>query len=423
MSDALWNRVQSPCFVSHSYRDSDVVERLRQLAPEGVELKLFSRVEPDPSKAVSDSVIPEIRNGKSLIYLEGGASASSFWVSFERDYAHRANLDVFAFDPINEALSVDDSAPIDLSINTLSHPDDKERVDALFEWMRNSRNFDIKLNHATGRLGGVRADDAEALKNILLEGGAMLWLAGPNTASVIDGFRAPAIGKDNGRSLPSRVAARRLGPSNDGLDDVEPLNEYNEEFYYMTDPYRFASEVFVKIDPSLSAAWQPMGGRIIDVFAGAKDGDAFNWNRVDDLIIRLYAALTEQHRVTAASPPQTRAILEDHIPNLIDHWQRNADSFGRVRLGTGSRPRADWTLSTRRALQVLDRASTHLSNRFGRPTAVSRVDYPTYPFDDDCPAHHVAVWVLGDTLIELSIEFDDPLANVYLRRLPRPEDE
>lgn len=420
MTKDLWHRVASPCFVSHSYRDSAVVEQLRELAPKELEFVIFARVEPDPANAVSDGLIPKIRDCKSLIYLEGGASAASFWVSFERDYAHRADLDVFAFDPASRTLSVDSSEAMELSVNALFHPRDAERAESLFDWMRTKRNFQLQLSRASGRLGGVRSDDALTLQETLVEGGVVLWLVGANSLRLVDAFRKPGFGQED-PDLTTRLADERLGPGSDGMDDVQPLNEYNEEYYYVTDPYRFVQEVHVRIDATLPAAWQPMGGDIIDVITGADDGEEFDWNRVDDLIIRLYAALSRHRRTVRASPPATRALLETHLALVVDHWEKHPDSFGRVRLGSGERPSATWTLSTEQAQRLCDRAAKLLFQRYGGPTQVSRLEYPTYPFEDDFPPHFVLAWVRDGAIIELSLEYDDPLANVYLRRVRQPE--
>lgn len=110
------------CFISHAYKDMDTRQRLLALLPERVEPFIFPPIVAPPHKMVSDKLLDAIRKCDGLIYLQGGASAQSFWVALERDYALRQGKPVFAFDPETQDIALDKSPPMDLIVY-FSHSD------------------------------------------------------------------------------------------------------------------------------------------------------------------------------------------------------------------------------------------------------------------------------------------------------------
>jgi hypothetical protein len=90
---------------------------------------------------VSNHLIETILSCDGLIYLRGGASADSFWVAFERDYAIRAGKRVFSFDPMSGMLVRDRSKALDLAVFPIWGASDTERVVKMIEFMRDKRYF------------------------------------------------------------------------------------------------------------------------------------------------------------------------------------------------------------------------------------------------------------------------------------------
>lgn len=104
------------CFISHSYKDADARQRLLSLLPRGVEPFVFPPITVPPEQMVSDKLLNAIRDCDGLIYLQGGASAGSFWVALERDYALRVGKPVLVFNPSAQVLARDQSSAMDLRV-------------------------------------------------------------------------------------------------------------------------------------------------------------------------------------------------------------------------------------------------------------------------------------------------------------------
>jgi hypothetical protein len=104
------------CFISHSYQDAEAREGLLAQLPRGVKPFVYPPITVPPEQLVSDKLLDAIRNCDGLIYLEGGASADSFWVALERDYALRLGKPVFAYTPSTIALIRDQSSSMDIHV-------------------------------------------------------------------------------------------------------------------------------------------------------------------------------------------------------------------------------------------------------------------------------------------------------------------
>lgn len=136
------------CFISHSYKDAKAREKLLALLPGGVEPFIFPPVVVPPEEMVSNDLIAAILACDGEIYLEGGASESSFWVAFERDYALRAGKPVFGYEPKTNRLHPDISAPLRLPV-FLSHSHrDNEQVKRIQKIMADERYFDTWIDTA-----------------------------------------------------------------------------------------------------------------------------------------------------------------------------------------------------------------------------------------------------------------------------------
>lgn len=417
-----WPTLSGRCFISHSYADSGAVEQLRGHLPKKAEPVIFERVQPDPTNAVSDGIIPELLSCEALIYLERGQSANSFWVSFERDYALRSGLDVFAYDPSSNKLRKDDDAPLDLHLSTFFHQNDGKNVEALVNWMRDNRHFDLSPTVTHLRAGSVSGDVAVDLEEQLRDGGVVLYLAGTASAGTIDQVRDPGFRSylREDQDFFHRFRSERMAGYRDRQDPHSPFKFKDDAFYTEADPHDYLFGVHARIDPELGREWQPAGGNCIDLLSGSDDS-LFNRNRVDDLIVRLYEALIGYRRRCAADPPATHTILEDDLPMLPIEW---ADRRGRqrLRLGANTNSGPTWKHSISRAQDLLMRAAYTLTRSLGHtPTTVDSRLETEIPYDPGFPAHYTYIWNWYPHYIELSMDIDGRHAAVYVRRVPIPK--
>ena len=420
-TNTLWQQLSGRCFISHAYADSESVENLVEMLPAEAEPVIFERVRPDPLNAVSDGIVSTIMDCDFLVYLERGESARSFWVAFERDFALRSGRGVFAFDPGTGSLRKDESEPLSLNVSAFYHENDAEAVEALFDWMRTNRHFDLTQTVSHVKLGSMSGDTAIMLEEQLLDGGVVLYLCGSSSAGTIDHVRDPGFRDYLLRTgdFQARFLLERLDGSLESLDPYSPFQYKDEVFYDEADPYDYLFGVFARVDPGLSLKWQPAGGRVIDLLGGAENM-RFNLNRVDDLIVRLYEALLGYQKACEISPPAVHAILDTDLAFLPVVW---ADKSGgeRLRIGTQKAQRPTWTFLLSEAQDLMVKAINELSRAMGaNPTRVdSRVDLDL-PFDYGFPAHYAYMWNWYPHFIELSMDIDGPRAYVYVRRVPIP---
>lgn len=131
------------CFVSHSYKDETARAHLLDALPALVEPFIFPAIDASPDQMVSNELVSSILSCPGLIYLEGGASAASFWVAFERDYALRAGKRVYAFNPSTRTLRRDTAEPMDLAVFPSYARLDEGIVDRVLSFMQDQRSFDL----------------------------------------------------------------------------------------------------------------------------------------------------------------------------------------------------------------------------------------------------------------------------------------
>lgn len=278
------------CFVSHSYKDAAAVKDLRNMLPDNVEIVVFPRSDPDPEKAVSEAIVPKILDCPGLIYVMANASRDSFWVSFERDYALRSNRDVFAYFPKTHRIQRDRSAPLPLNVTVVYHRTDEERVDRLLSWMEMERHFTIAPDRLRSDLGGFTGDIVLTMEYLLINGGVVLWLMGPKNVLIAQSFYDPEF-----------LKYLDAYGSEVWQEEGHPLPKYDPDFGWLEEPgnaYKHIFDVFARIDAEFPADWT-LGSHevrpdfaLLDLYEGREDG-TFNWNRVDDLIIRIYARILQ----------------------------------------------------------------------------------------------------------------------------------
>jgi len=128
------------CFISHSYRDADARDRLLSLLPRSVEAVVFPPIMVEPDKYISSKLIEAILGCQGLIYLTREASAESFWVSFERDFALRAKKQVYAYDQTKETLTPDTGVPARMPIYTCYARLDHHAVQRIVQFLCNERD-------------------------------------------------------------------------------------------------------------------------------------------------------------------------------------------------------------------------------------------------------------------------------------------
>jgi hypothetical protein len=173
-SDAgTWADLPDRVFISHAYDDQAAVDRLRKKLPARVSGVIFPpRRDPKPWEAVSEGIVPAIRECQGLIWIAGGASARSFWVEFERDYALRSGLSVFRFHPASEKLDKTSASPLPLRVEVFVSEDGLQRAAALLKWMKEERSFDFEERPRV-----VRQKEIPGLvARLIHEGRIAVWL-------------------------------------------------------------------------------------------------------------------------------------------------------------------------------------------------------------------------------------------------------
>ncbi len=263
------------CFLSHAYADGAALEDLVRLLPASVTPVVFPREDSDPSQAVSNGIVPKIRRAQSLIYLRGGASATSMWVSFERDYALRAGLPVLSYDPDEATLSRDDGAPVELAPEFLVSQESYGRATALIQWLTEARSFSFERRPIVLRMKEIPGQ----VIDILDRGRPVVWLIDDEIQGVIE--LAHTLGDEDLEQfdrdehpgfeywqtwIADNSIYARIGGG-------EPAGESDGErriLMYEGDPVRRAFDYGYGIDLTAEV-----------------DEDSINWNRADDLVVRL----------------------------------------------------------------------------------------------------------------------------------------
>lgn len=130
-------------FISHSYKDAKIRDRMIKKLPKGIKPYIFPPISVSPKEFVSNKLIEAIMDCQGLIYLDGGYSSKSFWVAFERDYAMRAKKKVYSYNPENNSFAISERLLLDLQVFVSCTRADREIVNKVIEHMRMERFFDV----------------------------------------------------------------------------------------------------------------------------------------------------------------------------------------------------------------------------------------------------------------------------------------
>jgi hypothetical protein len=259
-------RMPARCFISHSYLDADLgyIDRLRAKLPSHVTPYVFPPIKVPPEQRVSDDLVKAVLSCPGLIYIDSPNSAESVWVSFERDLALRNRLPVFAFRLGADCIECDTGRPMPLAIFDSYSRRDQEKVHRITKFMIDERAFSVFDPRSD------RHQDLSSFKTKLLTGSMLEILAnGGYAVSFIS--RNAAVSQlwrseqdEAFRRYPDRVLPVLLEPI-DWKQLPEPLQRLNSlNVYQASDPARI------------------------------------DWNRVDDLVVRLYHMVYAAEKTRAA---------------------------------------------------------------------------------------------------------------------------
>lgn len=228
-------------FISHSYGDATVRDSMLHKLPEGVIPYIFPRIDVTPMEFVSNSLIGAILACDGMIYMNEGASARSFWVAFERDYALRAEKPVFSYTPSKSIFSRHTSPPLDLAVFASYTRKDVQIVMPVLDFMRKRRHFDVWIDTEQIKPGEMWPNKLEqGISGTIKRGGYVTTFWGTNESEWV--MRETLTGLEKHRVI---VA---------GLGSQAP--DFVQKYH--------------------------------DMFVQLMENGQINNNRIDDLIVRLY---------------------------------------------------------------------------------------------------------------------------------------
>ena len=305
-------------FISHSYKDKRVVSLLRSRLPKGAKPVVFSPIRVTPDGMVSADLIKRILGCSGLIYLRGGNSEKSFWVAFERDYALRAGLSVFAFDSESGEITADRSRPLKIQVFPLYAFNDQQTVFELLQFMERERFFADMFYDRANLDHQLYVHDVELkrITKLLDDGGYLLWFrshsadASAHIQAVINLVSQDQSYSDrvlvvalNARALPVALPASEDSPfpetstaqNNNWLWNTAVLPLYKSDKGFIRPPRRWARQDTpqrLPVDPDpvhharmiqelrTSESNKPWGRWSLP--------EGIDQNRLDDLIVQLY---------------------------------------------------------------------------------------------------------------------------------------
>lgn len=172
------------CFISHSYQDEAALARLIDLLPAGTRPFVFPPIRVNPNRMITNDLIEAILAQDGVIVLEEGASASSFWVAFERDYALRSGRPVFSFTPSTGRIAPLAASPMALPIFPSLSRRDHAAVTGILDVMRQERYFELSVPDEEMSAGPFLRDDMinQTLYRALNTGGYVVVFWSKNAA-------------------------------------------------------------------------------------------------------------------------------------------------------------------------------------------------------------------------------------------------
>lgn len=286
-----WHSVPRTVFISHSYGDRASKDKLLKSLPKGVIPVVFPREEPDPHSAVSNGIVKELRSCSGLIYLEGGRSQKSVWVNFERDYARRAGLKVFSFEPQSGRLREDKEPAVPLDVELIIGEDPEQRADELLRWMKVERAFVFDATPL--RLG--MDEVAEFVADLIYRKRTVIWLMDDHVSAIAElaheippeylyhtyqmdnrryqtFFGRRSVFNDYSDWLYEQSLYVRLSPN------FRPKSSRDSDIQEIIDEY--------PIERMFRSGWA------VDLVPRADEGK-IDWSRADDMIVRITLMLQQ----------------------------------------------------------------------------------------------------------------------------------
>ncbi len=237
------------CFISHAYADLEYKALIEALPPD-VDARTFPEIAVAPDQLVSNELVAAILECDGLIYLDGGHSARSFWVAFERDYALRAGKQVFSATIDTYTLAVHDGDPLDLATFASYHKEDRDRVREISEFLRRERYFDLLWDTEDGLPGDDLVREIESgIRDRLLRGGyvVVFWSRAARESGFVE---------------------NELGTAMEGMEGVN-----DRVLFALLD------------DTPLPEFWTRFQEPGVQVYTDEERIDRHRW---DDLVVRLY---------------------------------------------------------------------------------------------------------------------------------------
>lgn len=129
------------CFISHSYRDGDIVKEILSVMPEGAKPIVFEPIDVSPADYVSTKLVSAVSSCDAVIVVDAEASNSSFWTAFERNLASRLGKPMFRFDRETRTFEKYVHPEMFMLLAYCCHPSDESRVAPLMRWLADDQNF------------------------------------------------------------------------------------------------------------------------------------------------------------------------------------------------------------------------------------------------------------------------------------------
>ena len=299
---------ESTAFVSHAYGDNFSLQRLLETPlPNAARPFVFPPITVRADQRVSDDLMTAIRHSDALVYIATPASLASFWVAFERNYALRLGKPVYAFDPASRSLGIDvaqaQTPPLSINWNMAIRQDCLTVRDIALH-LFDTHNLDIHSDLWRQLDNDFRQmlDSFDGLRGKIAEGGIVLLF--PSNASILEGWHDwldPFTQRRMHRDCetPSGYTSERFS--------IFPRDRTLTIWLDPPDRVRIG-EALDRLDRT---RWDAYADVVRDALAAeapcvVSDGATINWNRVDDVMVRLFHlayATSEQFRASVSRGP------------------------------------------------------------------------------------------------------------------------
>lgn len=260
------------------------MNKLLKKLPSYIKPIVFPRQEPNPQDAVSNGIVSQIYSCGGLIYLDGGHSSNSLWVNFERDYARRVGLKVFEYDSDTDTLAIYNREPAALDVEIVVSKENKERVEELLTWMKESRSFEFKTRPVQLRLKEIPGFIAQLID----EQKPVIWFLDAHIHAC-----AQTAMELEARDLYDEFIRHERFTYSPGEQELENFQTWlNDHSMYVRTSRDW--QLIQSADPDIREIIDEYpiersfgGGNrwAVDLVSSVND-ETIDWNRADDLIVR-----------------------------------------------------------------------------------------------------------------------------------------